>query len=82
MSDRFELEPQLLPQVVVETKSIQALLAALHDPSFIVRESAIDELDELQAVASLPALANLLQDPDPDVREAARTAYDHLAPFG
>jgi HEAT repeat protein len=55
-----------------------ALFAALHDPSFIVRESAIDELDEAQVVAALPSIAALTRDPHPDVREAAQTAYEHL----
>ena len=64
-----------------------ALLAALHDPDYIVRETAVDELDDLGAVEALTALQPLLADPHPHVRQATEGAlrrlnerlYDHAA---
>ncbi|MBA2285554.1 MAG: HEAT repeat domain-containing protein [Ktedonobacteraceae bacterium] len=54
------------------------LIAALKDAHPIVRESAIDELDDLGYYQALPAIRPLLYDqPDP-VRQAARTAVKNL----
>lgn len=54
--------------------ALPALLAALADPAFVVRESAADELGELGDPQALPALHALLGDPHPDVRLAVETA--------
>jgi hypothetical protein len=40
----------------------------------VVRESAIDEIDELDVVDMLDDIRPFLNDPHPDVRQAARTA--------
>lgn len=54
------------------------LIEALQDPHYIVRESAIDELDELEVVESIPYIRPLLADPHPDTRQAAETAIQNL----
>lgn len=54
------------------------LFAALHDPHYIVRENAADELDELDDPEAIPHLRPLIRDPNPDVRQAARTAVANL----
>jgi HEAT repeat protein len=54
------------------------LLAALSDEAYIVRENAVDELDELGDPSVIPAIRPLLDDPHPHVREAARTAIEDL----
>jgi hypothetical protein len=54
------------------------LLKALRSPEPIVRQNAVDELDELGWRAAIPYLRVLLNDPDQDVREAARTALENL----
>ena len=57
------------------------LVAALSDPDFIVRENAIDELDELDDGPgdAMPLIRSLLTDPHPHVRQAAQTALEHWA---
>jgi HEAT repeat protein len=52
----------------------QALEAA--DP--IVRQNAIDELDDLHHVPALPKIKRLVKDTNADVRQAARTAVSNL----
>lgn len=55
-----------------------ALLHALRDDDYIVRETAIDALDDLGATEAIPVIEPLLEDPHEDVRQAARTAVDNL----
>jgi HEAT repeat protein len=58
------------------------LLTGLSDRHFAVRESAVDALDEteaLDAAQALEAIQPLLDDPHPDVRQAAETAVLHLS---
>jgi HEAT repeat protein len=54
------------------------LRAALHDPHFVVRESAIDEIDELDVIEMLDDIRPFLNDSHPDVRQAARTAIENF----
>ena len=54
------------------------LLDALESPEPIVRQNAIDELDELGAIDALPQIRKLLDDEDEDVREAAQSAVNNL----
>lgn len=60
-------------------KAIPLLLDALHDPSPIVRQSALDELDELEVWEAKTDISKLLNDPDKDVRQAAKTALSNLS---
>jgi len=57
----------------------QCLLIALNDKDPIVRETAIDELDWLGDAEAVPSISSLLEDPNPDVHEAAETAVANLA---
>lgn len=54
------------------------LRQSLVSPDPIIRQNAVDELDELPCVAALPDLRRLLNDEDEDVRQAAETAVHHL----
>ncbi|WP_336081211.1 HEAT repeat domain-containing protein [Nocardia sp. SSK8] len=54
------------------------LIAALSDRSDLVRESAIDELDDLGAVGAITHLRPLVEDSAETVRQAARTAIANL----
>lgn len=54
------------------------LFAALESPSPIVRQIAIDELDESVCVDAIPKIRELLSDKNPDVRLAAQTAIENL----
>ena len=54
------------------------LIEALQDSDYIVRESAIDELDDLGIVESIADIKPLLSDPHPHVRQAAKTAIKNL----
>jgi len=54
------------------------LLAALQDPHYLVRENAIDELDDLGVVDAVQHIHPLLEDAHPHVRQAAQTAIDNL----
>jgi HEAT repeat protein len=54
------------------------LLEALGSGEPVVRQNAVDEIDELGYAAALPRLRRLLEDPDEDVRQAARTAVANL----
>lgn len=54
------------------------LVSALKDVHFIVRETAIDEIDRLEAVESLPYLYPHVEDVSPQVRQAAATAVENL----
>jgi hypothetical protein len=54
------------------------LLKALESDQPIIRQNAVDELDELNDVKALPRLRRLLADEDADVRRAAQTAVANL----
>jgi HEAT repeat protein len=64
-------------------EAMPILLEALHDERYIVRECAVDELDELDPPAFDAEVASdirpLLDDSHPDVRSAARWYFAHLA---
>jgi len=60
-------------------ESLPYLIGALKDKDYIVRENAVDEIDELNAGEALPLITEMLKDPHPDVRAAAKTAVEHLA---
>jgi HEAT repeat protein len=59
-------------------RAVPFLLDALNDPHHLVREQAVQELDELEHTAALPSIEALCTDPHPDVREAALAAIDKL----
>ncbi len=54
------------------------LLEALQDPHYIVKETAIDKLDDLGVIEAIPYIRPFLSDPHPDVVEAAQTAISNL----
>jgi len=54
------------------------LIEALKDPGYIVRETAIDEIDELEIIDFIPYIRRLLKDPHPHVRQAAATAIKNF----
>ncbi len=64
-------------------EALPLLLQVLNDEHYIVRESAIDILDErdygLEPSGLRALLEPFLTDPHPDVREAAETAIDNLS---
>ncbi|WP_171048314.1 HEAT repeat domain-containing protein [Nocardia cyriacigeorgica] len=55
-----------------------ALMRGLGDSDYIVRETAIDALEDLGATDAISAIEALIDDPHEDVRLAARTAVDNL----
>ncbi|WP_158430210.1 HEAT repeat domain-containing protein [Nocardia cyriacigeorgica] len=55
-----------------------ALMQGLNDSDYIVRETAVDALDDLGVTDAVSAIEMLLEDPHEDVRLAARTAVDNL----
>ncbi|MGW0007282.1 HEAT repeat domain-containing protein [Nocardia grenadensis] len=55
-----------------------ALVQGLRDSDYVVRETAVDALDDLDSTEAIPAIEPLLEDPHEDVRQAARTAVDNL----
>jgi HEAT repeat protein len=59
-------------------KAIPLLLASLESEDAIIRENAIDELDDLDFKGAVPYLSKLINDPDINVRQAAQTALDNL----
>lgn len=58
--------------------AIPLLEVALTSRQSIVRQNAVDELDELNCVQALPAIKRLLRDNNRAVREAAKTAVKNL----
>jgi HEAT repeat protein len=60
------------------TAAFPLLLDAVNDVDFIVRENAADELGALGRPEALAALNRLLDDPHPDVRQAAAEAIEAL----
>jgi HEAT repeat protein len=61
------------------TEAKPLLLRGLKDRHFVVRESAIDSLDDIEAVDTVDVIRPLLNDPHPHVREAAEWAVRHLS---
>jgi len=59
-------------------KAIPLLLESLESKDAIVRENAIDELDELNIKEAIPYLSKLVNDPDINVRQSAQTALENL----
>jgi len=59
-------------------KAVPLLEKALKSAMPIVRQNAIDELDEMNYKPALAKIKRLLEDPDQDVRQAASTAVAHL----
>ncbi|NEQ84904.1 MAG: HEAT repeat domain-containing protein [Moorea sp. SIO2I5] len=68
-------------------QALPHLLDKLKDPHFIVRENAVDELDELGNTLAVghatrtvvSYLKPLLSDPHPDVQQAVQTAIQNLS---
>ncbi len=60
--------------------AMTTLKAALADPHYIVRESAIDEIDELEMTKLVHREIEhlMLNDPEQDVRDAAKTAIENI----
>lgn len=59
-------------------KAVPLLESALEADAPIVRQNAVDELDDMNYTRALPRIRRLLRDPDDGVREAARWAVAHL----
>jgi hypothetical protein len=59
-------------------EAIPLLIESLQDVDYIVRESAVDELGELEAVEAIKYLQPLTEDAHPDVRQAAQTSIAML----
>ena len=59
-------------------KAVPLLESALKAKDPIVRQNAVDELDDMNYTRALPRIRRLLRDPDDGVREAARWAVAHL----
>ncbi|MGI5222430.1 HEAT repeat domain-containing protein [Nocardia sp. CA-290969] len=55
-----------------------ALIQGLRDSAYVVRETAVDALDDLDLTEAITSIELLLEDPHEDVRQAARTAVDNL----
>jgi HEAT repeat protein len=55
------------------------LIDSLQDSHYIVRDTAIDELDELQDIRAIPYIEPLVNDAHPYVRQAAQTALKNLS---
>ncbi len=58
--------------------AVPILEEALDSPAPLVRENAIDELDELGYTPALAKIKKLLKDKNKDVRQAARAAVKNL----
>jgi hypothetical protein len=59
-------------------RAIPLLEIALKSEEPIVRQNAVDELDDMNYAPALPKIRRLLRDPDADVRQAAQYAVTHL----
>lgn len=59
-------------------QAIPRLIDSLVSEYALVREEAVDLLDELQAKEALPYLEKMLDDRHPDVRQAVQTAIQNL----
>lgn len=73
-SKALEYVCELYPQ-----HSEDALSWALKAPHFLLRETAIDEIDDRHLTSFLPNIHALLNDRHPHVRQAAETACANLA---
>lgn len=62
------------------SEAIPVLIEALASREPIVRQNAIDELDEMDHAPALPAIRRLLRDKDRWVRQAARAAVKNHMP--
>jgi len=60
------------------SKAVPLLVKALKSEMHIVRENAVDELEEMDYKPALAKIKPLLKDPNADVRQAARTAVENL----
>lgn len=60
-------------------KAKSFLIDALHDPHYVVRENAIDELDDLDARDAIPYIRQLINDEHPDVRQAAEFVLQNMS---
>jgi hypothetical protein len=58
--------------------ALPILIEGLHDPDYLVRMNAIDELDTLSGAEALASIQPLRDDPHEFVREAANSAIAHL----
>lgn len=58
--------------------AVPLLERSLTSRQSVVRQNAIDELDELNSVQSLPAIRRLMRDNNRQVRQAAKTAVKNL----
>ncbi len=59
-------------------EAVPLLERALNSREPVVRQNAVDELDEMNHIPALAKIKRLLRDPDKDVRQAARTAVAHF----
>jgi HEAT repeat protein len=59
-------------------EAVPLLEDALESPHSLVRENAVDELEELGYTPALPKIKKLLKDKNKDVRQAARAAVKNL----
>jgi hypothetical protein len=59
-------------------QAVPLLKKALKSKEPIVRQNAVDELDDMNYTPALAKIRRLLKDPDQYVRQAARTAVAHL----
>jgi len=59
-------------------QAVPILEQALESSKYIVRQNAVDELDDLECVSALPRIRRLLDDPHKHVRQAALTAVRNL----
>jgi HEAT repeat protein len=67
-----------LPRCGRRPQTRSALLAALEDPTWAVRKSAVEALGRMRNPESVEAIASLLGDSDQDVRETAVVALGEM----
>lgn len=60
--------------------AIRLLVDALHDPDATVRLTALNHLDRLEQFSDRVTFERMLDDPDKDVRERARSILDNEVP--
>lgn len=59
-------------------RAVALLLGALRDPDTTVRFSALSDLDRREQFTDRAVFERMLEDPDEDVRDAARSGVSHL----
>lgn len=70
-----------LGHVLPQAHELRAIVdAALQDAHHAVRTAAIDALADLDDAETLAELRSMIDDPHPDVREAAEQAIERVAP--